>query len=85
MNYVRRSYGEEFIIGTEISVCEHLGYEFPDKKFYPLSKKLICPNMKSTTLPDVYRILKEGGEEIEMSDELIASARVCIDKMLLLG
>lgn len=85
MNYVRQSDGEEFIIGTEISVAEHLGFEYPDKKFYPLSKKLICPNMKSTALPDVYRILKEGGEPVEMSAELMARSRGCIDKMLELG
>ena len=40
----------------KLSVAEHLGFEYPDKTFYPLSKKLICPDMKATTLPDVYRL-----------------------------
>ena len=85
MEYVKRSGGKEFIIGTEISVAEHLGFEYPDKTFYPLSKKLICPNMKATTLPDVYRLLKEGGRPLEMDAALLSQARGCIDRMLELG
>lgn len=85
INFVRSATSDEFIVGTEVSVAEHLAYEFPDKKFYPLSKNLICSNMKATSLPDVYRILKWGGKEIEMSAALIQKARVCIDKMLELG
>ena len=85
MEYVKRLGGKEFIIGTEISVAEHLGFEYPDKTFSPLSKKLICPNMKATTLPDVYRLLKEGGRPLEMDAALLSQARGCIDRMLELG
>ena len=45
---------KEFIIGTENSIVQHLQYECPDKKFYPLSKDCVCHNMKLTTLMDVY-------------------------------
>lgn len=89
MNFAIKSECKEFIIGTELSIAEHLQYECPDKKFYPLSKKIICPNMKLTTLPDVYSALKgiKTGEafEIIMDDELIVNARKCIDEMIRLG
>lgn len=86
MEYARKSDSKEFIIGTENSIAEHLQYECPDKKFYPLSKSLICENMKATTLPDVLACVKgEGGEEIVMDEQLIADARKCIDKMIELG
>ena len=91
VDYARKSDAKEFIIGTEISIAEHLQYECPDKRFYILSKKIICPNMKLTTLMDVYNSLrsidKADGEafEILMDDELIAKAKVCIDEMLRLG
>lgn len=86
MEYAKKSDGKEFIIGTENSIAEHLQYECPDKKFYPLSKSLICENMKATTLPDVLACVKgEGGEEIEMDAQMIADARKCIDKMIELG
>ena len=86
MDYAKASDAKEFIIGTEISIAEHLQYDCPDKMFYPMSKHLICPNMKSTTLVDVYRVLRgEFGEEIVMDEETIAKARRCIDKMIELG
>lgn len=86
MNYAKESDKKEFIIGTEISIAEHLAYECPDKRFYPLSKDLICPNMKSTTLVDVYKIVTgNGGEEITLDDETMTKARKCIDKMIELG
>lgn len=86
MNYAVSSDKKEFIIGTEISIAEHLQYMCPDKKFYLLSLKLICPNMKATTLYDVYNCLNgNGGEEIKLDDDTISSAKHCIDEMIRLG
>lgn len=89
MDFAKKSNAKEFIIGTETSIAEHLQYDCPDKKFYPLTKNLVCRNMKLTTLPDVLTTLKgmNNGEafEILMDDELIASARKCIDEMIRLG
>lgn len=86
MDFVRSSDKEEFIIGTELSIAEHLQYEFPDKKFYALSDKLICKNMRLTTLMDVYNCVRGvGGEEIELSDATVKNARRCIDEMIRLN
>ena len=89
MNYAAKSDAKEFIIGTENSIAEHLQYRFPEKSFYVMSKRLICPNMKLTTLMDVYRSCIEVGtetdREIKMDDELIAKAVVCINEMIRLG
>ncbi|MGN0613706.1 MAG: quinolinate synthase NadA [Porcipelethomonas sp.] len=89
MKFAKESDAKEFIIGTEMSITEHLQYDCPDKDFYYLSKKILCPNMKLTTLMDVYKTLQnlDNGKafEIKMDDELIAKARVCIDEMIRLG
>lgn len=89
MNFAKNSDAKEFIIGTEMSIAEHLQYECPDKKFYILSKKILCPNMKLTTLMDVYNSCKGIGNdeafEIHMTDEEIKASRLCIDEMLRLG
>lgn len=85
VNFAKHSGAREFIIGTEISIAEHLQFECPDKEFYTLSKHLICPNMKRTTLMDVLKALNGGGLEIEMSPEVMEKASVCIDRMLELG
>lgn len=86
MKYAMESSAKEFIIGTEISIADHLGYECPDKSFYSLSKDLICSNMKATTLADVYHaVLGTGGEEILLDADTIEKAAKCIDKMIELG
>ena len=87
MNFAKNSDAEEFIIGTENIIVEHLQYDCPGKMFYPLSKRLICMNMKLTTLGDVANILRDGrgGEEIELSDDVIEAARRPIDAMLAFG
>ena len=86
MKYAMNSTKQEFIIGTEISIADHLAYECPDKFFYTLSKDLICPNMKSTTLVDVLHAVKgNGGAIINLDDETITKAKACIDKMIELG
>ncbi|MBQ3041543.1 MAG: quinolinate synthase NadA [Clostridia bacterium] len=83
MGYVKNIDENEFIIGTENSIVEHLKFEYPDKKFYPLSKKCICSDMKLTTLVDVYNcLLGIGGEEIVLDEYTLKNARRAIDNML---
>lgn len=86
MDFAKKSENREFIIGTEISIAEHLSYECPEKRFYPLAQNLICQNMKATTLIDLYHTVKgEGGEEIILDSGTIEKARRCIDRMIELG
>ncbi len=86
LRYAKHSPAQEFLIGTEISIAETLQNDCPEKRFYPLSKKLICENMKATTLMDVYHCLKDqAGEEILLDKATISKARVCIDRMIALG
>lgn len=86
MDFARKSDKSEFIIGTEISIAEHLSYEFPDKNFYPLAQNLICQNMKATNLVDLYNAVRgRGGEEIKLDGDTIEKARRCIDRMIELG
>ena len=81
-----KSDAKEFIIGTESSIVQHLQFECPEKRFYPLSQECICTNMKLTTLGDVYHCVKgTGGEEIVLSEDVREKAKNCIDKMLELG
>lgn len=86
MAYAKKSDQKKFIIGTEISIVEHLQYECPDKLFYPLSEKITCENMKLTTLIDILNVLKgQGGEEIILPDNIMEGASRCINRMIELG
>ena len=86
MSYAKKSAAREFIIGTELSIAWHLQNECPEKRFYPLSANLICPDMRMTTLMDVYHCIQgTGGEEIRLSDEVTDGADRCIRRMIELG
>ncbi|MBQ7960061.1 MAG: quinolinate synthase NadA [Clostridia bacterium] len=81
--FVEKSEADSFIIGTDNSIVQHLQFTYPGKKFFALSKKCICADMRLTTLGDVYNCLKgTAGEEIILSEETIKKARICIDAML---
>ena len=86
MDFAARSENKEFIIGTENSIVQHLQFAYPEKAFYPLSKDLVCNNMKVTTLSDVYHCLTgDGGEEIVMDEETRRQAVKCIEEMIKYG
>lgn len=86
MDYAMKSDAKEFIIGTENSIVQHLQFACPEKRFYPLSVNLSCMNMRVTTLMDIYNVLKgTGGEEINLSEDVIEGASRCIRKMIQLG
>lgn len=46
LKYCRESEADTIIVGTEQGLIHRLNKENPDKKFFVLSPKLICPNMK---------------------------------------
>lgn len=75
------------IIGTEGGVYDTLILKHRDRTFYQLTpEKLICPDMKKTSLNDVYNALTgSSGEEIELDGELMKKARICLDNMLKYG
>lgn len=77
---------DECIIGTEKSIADYLNLIKPTGKFYQLSKKLMCPDMRITTITDVYKaMLGEAGEEIILDEQLRLNAKKPIDEMISLG
>lgn len=75
------------IIGTERGVADYLIPKYPDKKLYHLCpEKLTCKDMKYTAPESILAALKgEGGEIIELPEELRIKAKHSIDEMLRLG
>ncbi|MBQ6496220.1 MAG: quinolinate synthase NadA [Firmicutes bacterium] len=86
MKYAKESDRTEFVIGTENSIVQHLSIECPEKRFYPLSEKCVCDNMRITTLEDLYNcIVGTSAEEILLSPQEIEESRKPIDRMIELG
>ncbi len=86
MDFAAKSSENEFIIGTENSIVQHLGINYPEKLFYPLSKDCVCHNMRVTTIADLLHTLQgKSGFEITMEESERLAAKRCIDEMLRLG
>jgi quinolinate synthase len=72
----------KFIIGTEIGIIHPLKKGSPEKEFIPASEKMICPNMKLTTLKDIYDCLNEMKGVVQVSEEIRTKAKKSLDRML---
>jgi quinolinate synthase len=81
-DYARKSPAKKFIIGTEAGILWRLRRENPDKDFILPTSRLICPNMKLTSLEDVLKCLQTMGPEITVPDDIRERAKVTLDRML---
>ena len=75
---------KEFIICTEQGVLHQLKKNNPDKEFY-FPENMICPNMKKTTLQDVYDALTGKKEEMILDEETSKKALTALENMHKLG
>lgn len=80
--YVKNSQENEFIISTETGVVERLRRDYKDKKFYLISKKAVCRNMKYITLEDIFNSLQNDLFEVTLSAETAQRASLIIERML---
>jgi len=82
--YAQNSESQEFIVGTESGILHPLHQVCPDKKFYLASERLVCPNMKLTTLAKVRDALKTLSPRITVKEEIRVRAKEALDRMLAL-
>ena len=80
--FARESEAKEFIVGTEVGILHRLRMENPGKAFYPVSERIVCPNMKKTTLDNLAESLREMKTEVTVSADIAARAKRAIDAML---
>lgn len=81
IRYAKESEAKEFIIGTESGILHELHKVCPDKKFYLASDKLVCRNMKSTTLPKVRDALRDMKPQITVPEEVRLKAIKALERM----
>lgn len=84
ISYATECEDKEFIIATEEGVLHQLKKKNPDKKFY-FPEIMVCPNMKKTTLQDVYDALDGKKEEVILDEEIRKKALTSLENMHKLG
>ncbi|MCX8026796.1 MAG: quinolinate synthase [Thermodesulfovibrionales bacterium] len=82
IRYTKESSHKEFIIGTEIGIIHRLQKESPEKRFYPLRKDMICPNMKKTNLQNIYEALNHMKYIVKVPEDIRQKAKISLDRML---
>ena len=83
--YARESAAKEILVGTEVGILHRLQQESPDKKFYPVNERLVCPNMKKTTLENLMESLREMKTRVTVPADVAVRAKRAIDAMLAIG
>ncbi len=82
LKFSKETDAKELIIGTEMGMLHPLKKASPDKKFYILSPRLICTNMKKTTLSKVAESLRSLSPAIEVDEEIASRAKKSLERML---
>ncbi len=88
LNYSKKDEnGNEFIVVTETGILHQMQKSSPNKTFIPAPPNSNCacndcPYMKLNTLEKIYNALKYEQPELLMNEDLIAKAKLPIQKML---
>ena len=82
LRHVKVSSRHSFIVATEYGIIHRLQKDNPDKEFFSLVPKPLCPNMKKISLEDVYFSLKDLAPAVELPQDVLDGARRPIERML---
>jgi quinolinate synthase len=81
-DYCKQSSAKSFIIGTEAGILYRLREENPDKEFILASPALFCPNMKLTSLEDIFLALQNMAPVVTVAETVRIKAKKALDRML---
>jgi quinolinate synthase len=82
VRYAKESPAKAFLIGTEEGLLHRLDKENPEKKFYLLSPRLFCANMKKTRLETVVETMKLKRNQVAVPEGIRLKAKQALDRML---
>ena len=76
---------DEFLVLTECGIASRIQIEMPQKKIVGLCN--MCKYMKSNTLEDILRVLKnpEEKDKIKIDQAVQQKARACVETMFKYG
>ena len=73
---------KQLIVGTEAGILYRLRKENPDKEFILPTTRLICPNMKLTSIEDILKALQTMSPQVTVPEEVRIPAKITLDRML---
>ena len=82
LRYARENSAKTFLVGTEEGLGYRLQRDNPGKIFHVISKSLICPDMKKTTLYEIVRTMERRKNVVIVPEEVRLRAERALDRML---
>ena len=79
-DYVGINKPARVVLLTECSMSDNVAVDHPDVDFVRPCN--LCPHMKRITLPNIRRALEENLHEVTVADDLVAPARLAVERML---
>ncbi len=80
--FAQENPAQQFIVGTEAGILYRLRKENPGKEFILPTTRLICPNMKLTSLEDILKALQTMSPQVTVPEEVRVPAKITLDRML---
>lgn len=82
IRFAKTSPHQAFIVGTELGLMNALQKACPDKRFYPASESMICPDMKKIHLEDVIRSLETLEGQVKVPESVRVPALESVRRMI---
>ena len=85
LRHVASSPADEFVIVTENGLLHGLAKAARGKRFYNVEPKMLCPNMKLTSLTKVRDCLRDMTGEVTVAEDVRVRALAAVERMVALG
>ncbi len=82
LRYVRESAAPAFIVATENGMLHRLRQDYPGKRFYEVSARAVCPNMKKITPAKIMWALEAMKPVVVVPEPIRSRALTAIRRML---
>jgi len=82
IRHAKESEKTEFLVGTEIGLLYPLQQANSGKTFYPVSRKMECPDMKKITPKDILDCLENMSGEVKVPEEIRLPALSSVERMI---
>ncbi|WP_153307472.1 quinolinate synthase NadA [Desulfospira joergensenii] len=86
IKFAGKSHAKEFILGTETGLIHPISRANPGKKFFPVSDRMLCEDMKKIRLEHVLASLERPHDhEVRVDENIRVKALGAVQKMIGLG
>jgi quinolinate synthase len=85
LSFAAENPAPDFIVVTEAGLLHGLQKAAPEKRFFELSPRMLCPNMKVTTLAKVRDCLAQMTGEVVVELHVRERALLAVERMVAIG